>query len=188
MQGDYVDVILIQSFDDKITADPRRRTVGETVLHDVRVIAVDQSLTPPAVGVTSRVNTEARIPKTVTLEVSERACGEASGRLETWQVSAFASAPRGRGRGSAGRRTHRQAGLGVGCLVGSRMKSKAAAAQPQHQRHRAAAPQPPPPAPCPPVHRQHTRRIRSMRPSNSVYYRAPADTTRDPSRRGPAAT
>ena len=43
LQRDYVDVILIQSFGD--TIDLRHRTVGETVLHGVRVIALDQSLT-----------------------------------------------------------------------------------------------------------------------------------------------
>ena len=74
LQGDYVDVILIQSFDDKITVDPRRKTVGETVLHGVRVIAIDQALAPPQAGLVSAVvaNAEARIPKTVTLEVTER--------------------------------------------------------------------------------------------------------------------
>ena len=43
LQGDYVDVILIQSFEDKITVYPRRTTAGETVLHGVRVIALDQT-------------------------------------------------------------------------------------------------------------------------------------------------
>jgi pilus assembly protein CpaB len=72
-RGDYVDVILIQSFDDKVTADPRRKTVGETVLQNVRVIALDQTLNPQSgiVGAISVVSAEARIPKTVTLELFE---------------------------------------------------------------------------------------------------------------------
>jgi pilus assembly protein CpaB len=55
---------------------PPRKSVGETVLRDVRVIAVDQALsgaiqakqqpTPPTVGA------EGRIPRTVTLEVTEQ--------------------------------------------------------------------------------------------------------------------
>jgi pilus assembly protein CpaB len=73
LPGDHVDVILTQSFGDNVT-DPGRKTVGETVLRDVRVIAIDQSLNPPsAVAATlSTVSTEARIPKTVTLELIER--------------------------------------------------------------------------------------------------------------------
>jgi pilus assembly protein CpaB len=72
--GDHVDVILTQSFDNKVTTDPGRTTVGETVVHDARVIALDQSLNPPsgAVKTLSTVSTETRIPKTVTLELSER--------------------------------------------------------------------------------------------------------------------
>ncbi len=43
LPGDRVDVVLTQSFGgDKV--DMAHRTVGETVLHDLRVIAVDQNL------------------------------------------------------------------------------------------------------------------------------------------------
>ena len=42
LPGDRIDVILIQSFGD--TVEPSRKEVAETVLVDVRVIAVDQSL------------------------------------------------------------------------------------------------------------------------------------------------
>jgi pilus assembly protein CpaB len=73
--GDRVDVILTQNFNDSLVAPPRK-SVGETVLRDVRVIAVDQALsgaiqakqqpTPPTVGA------EGRIPRTVTLEVTEQ--------------------------------------------------------------------------------------------------------------------
>jgi pilus assembly protein CpaB len=73
--GDHVDVILTQNFNDNLVSPPRK-SVGETVLHDVRVIAVDQALSgaiqakqqpaPPTVGA------EGRIPRTVTLEVTEQ--------------------------------------------------------------------------------------------------------------------
>ena len=73
--GDRVDVILTQNFNDSLVSPPRK-SVGETVLHDVRVIAVDQALSgaiqakqqpaPPTVGA------EGRIPRTVTLEVTEQ--------------------------------------------------------------------------------------------------------------------
>lgn len=73
--GDRVDVILTQNFADALVTPPRK-SVGETVLHDVRVIAVDQALSgaiqakqqpaPPTVGA------EGRIPRTVTLEVTEQ--------------------------------------------------------------------------------------------------------------------
>jgi pilus assembly protein CpaB len=73
--GDRVDVILTQNFNDALVT-PLRKSVGETVLHDVRVIAVDQALSgaiqakqqpvPPTVGA------EGRIPRTVTLEVTEQ--------------------------------------------------------------------------------------------------------------------
>lgn len=68
LPGDFVDVILVQSFDDK--DDPGHRTASETVLRSVRVLAVDQATSAP-----SRVASapaEARVPKTVTLEVTER--------------------------------------------------------------------------------------------------------------------
>jgi pilus assembly protein CpaB len=73
--GDRVDVILTQNFNETLVSPPQK-SVGETVLHDVRVIAVDQALSgaiqakqqpaPPTVGA------EGRIPRTVTLEVTEQ--------------------------------------------------------------------------------------------------------------------
>ena len=72
--GDRVDVILTQTFSDAVVATPHK-SVGETVLHDVRVIAVDQALSgaiqakqQPA----SPTGPEGRIPRTVTLEVTEQ--------------------------------------------------------------------------------------------------------------------
>jgi pilus assembly protein CpaB len=61
--GDQVDLILTQSLD---AAPLSRRVVGETVLSDVRVIAVDQQIshgTPVAAAVS-------RVARTVTLEVT----------------------------------------------------------------------------------------------------------------------
>jgi pilus assembly protein CpaB len=74
LPGDYVDVILTQSFSEN-TGDPGRRSVGETVLHNIRVIAVDQTLgSASKSGSAERgvFGPESRIPKTVTLELSER--------------------------------------------------------------------------------------------------------------------
>jgi pilus assembly protein CpaB len=72
LPGDHVDVILTQSFAAQST-DAAHRTVGETVLRDLRVIAVDQNLNPVSKVSDSR-NTlgELHMPKTVTLEVTER--------------------------------------------------------------------------------------------------------------------
>lgn len=70
LPGDRVGVILTQSFGEQAT-DPGRKTVSETMLRDVRVIAIDQSLTP-STNVAAAISTEARIPKTVTLELLER--------------------------------------------------------------------------------------------------------------------
>jgi pilus assembly protein CpaB len=69
LPGDRVDVILTQSFGEQAT-DPGRKTVSETMLRDVRVIAIDQSLTP-STNVAAAISTEARIPKTVTLELGK---------------------------------------------------------------------------------------------------------------------
>ncbi|WP_376089140.1 Flp pilus assembly protein CpaB [Roseomonas sp. CCTCC AB2023176] len=63
--GDQVDVILTQELNAS-DAPLSRRVVGETVLADARVIAVDQSFTQGATG-TDAVN---RIARTVTLEVT----------------------------------------------------------------------------------------------------------------------
>jgi pilus assembly protein CpaB len=73
LPGDRIDVILIQSFGDKV--EPSRKEVAETVLVDVRVLAVDQSLNPTAKAVPAerRVGSlESQLPKTVSIEVSPR--------------------------------------------------------------------------------------------------------------------
>ena len=65
--GDRVDVILTQELNEK-NAPLARRFVGETVLNDVRVVAVDQSITQG--GVASGDNATGRVARTVTLEVT----------------------------------------------------------------------------------------------------------------------
>ena len=81
--GDRVDLILTQQLDEKDAA-LARRYVGETVLGDVRVVAVDQSIAQGAVP--SSDNATGRLAHTVTLEVTpqqaERAAvAERLGRL-----------------------------------------------------------------------------------------------------------
>ena len=63
--GDRVDLILTQQLDDQGLA-PGRKIAAETVLRNVRVIAIDQQATPGA-GATAADATPAR---TITLEVS----------------------------------------------------------------------------------------------------------------------
>jgi pilus assembly protein CpaB len=65
--GDRVDLLLTQRLDRD--ADPARRVAGETVLRDVRVIAIDQMLTQGAEGTSAG---PARQVRTVTLEVTPR--------------------------------------------------------------------------------------------------------------------
>jgi pilus assembly protein CpaB len=64
--GDQVDLILTQELG-ATDAPLARRIVGETMLSDVRVIAVDQQITQGASGSEATVN---RVARTVTLEVS----------------------------------------------------------------------------------------------------------------------
>jgi pilus assembly protein CpaB len=76
LPGDYVDIILTQNFGDSL-GSAARRSVGETVLHNVRVVAVGQSLstqTKPSAsaGQTTFPGSDAQVPKTITLELDER--------------------------------------------------------------------------------------------------------------------
>jgi pilus assembly protein CpaB len=63
--GDRVDLILTQSQDDQ-TLPPSRRVSGETVLHNVRVIAIDRQLMQGATSETPG----SQAAQTVTLEVT----------------------------------------------------------------------------------------------------------------------
>jgi pilus assembly protein CpaB len=65
--GDRVDLILTQELAEK-DAPLARRLVGETVMSDVRVVAVDQSITQGAIAAGD--NATGRLARTVTLEVT----------------------------------------------------------------------------------------------------------------------
>jgi len=73
LPGDRVDLILTQSFGTG-ASDPGRKSVGDTVLRDIRVVAVDQwlmTIVKPAVK-DQRIGTASSpIPGTITLEVTE---------------------------------------------------------------------------------------------------------------------
>ena len=73
LPGDFVDVILTQNFGDNM-ATAARRAVGETVLRNVRVVAVDQSLGAKAQtqDENAKPGQEGRLPKTITLELNEQ--------------------------------------------------------------------------------------------------------------------
>jgi len=74
LPGDQVDVILAQTFTDGSVSD-NRRSVAETILRDVRVIAIDQALSLPAqppVRPAASSTVEAHVPRTVTFEVTEK--------------------------------------------------------------------------------------------------------------------
>ncbi len=66
--GDRVDLILTQSFDGE-QGRSARKAVSETVLRNLRVIAIDQLL---GEATNAKVGPETRIPRTVTLEVTAR--------------------------------------------------------------------------------------------------------------------
>ena len=68
--GDRVDVILTQKIDDP-TAPIARRVVGETVLRNVRVIAVDQHMTE-GVAPSNSLSVVNATARTVTIEVQAR--------------------------------------------------------------------------------------------------------------------
>lgn len=62
--GDYVDVVLTQVFD---KADPARRALSETVLRNVRIIAIDQEIAQGGRAISAAVG---KIAQTVSLELS----------------------------------------------------------------------------------------------------------------------
>jgi pilus assembly protein CpaB len=74
LPGNHVDIILTQNLTETAA---KKRAVGETILTDIRVIAVDQALSQPVIKSASAVEAisqpaELKMPKTVTLEVTER--------------------------------------------------------------------------------------------------------------------
>ena len=70
--GNYVDVILTQTLGDQ-SGDARRKVVAETILQNIRVIAVDQALTQQVkASAVPQFPAEPRLPKTVTLELTKQ--------------------------------------------------------------------------------------------------------------------
>ena len=67
--GDHVDMVLTQSLEAPNTS-VGRRVVGETVLTDLRVVAVDRALVQGAVSDTAEVTSATTGPRTVTVEVT----------------------------------------------------------------------------------------------------------------------
>jgi pilus assembly protein CpaB len=185
LQGDYVDVILIQSFEDKITPYPRQTTAGETVLHGVRVIAIDQTLALPQGGLLSALTTsaDARIPKTVTLEVTERQAEKllVASKLGSFQLTLLplTIADADTFEDARNAKPVWAADVSVAFDQISKREEReiaaatvaAAAAAPAASR--AAAPQTPPPAPCPPSTGSTVDKSVRCAPSTSSYYRAP---------------
>lgn len=93
--GDHVDLILTETIDDP-NAPLGRRIAGETVLHNVRVIAIDQELMQGATAPRTEFAAQSQT-RTVTLEVSpenaERvAVATRLGHLSLSVISADASA------------------------------------------------------------------------------------------------
>jgi pilus assembly protein CpaB len=69
LPDDHVDVILTHVLTD--TPGSVSGSVAETILHDVRVIAVDQTLTPSQKPADAGLLSEPKLPRVVTLEVDE---------------------------------------------------------------------------------------------------------------------
>ncbi|EWY36626.1 hypothetical protein N825_09905 [Skermanella stibiiresistens SB22] len=67
--GDRVDLILTQTFEQEDTK-PTQKAVGETVLSDLRVLAIDQHLNEASSGQSDPG--ELKVPRTVTLEATSR--------------------------------------------------------------------------------------------------------------------
>lgn len=68
--GDFVDVLLTQNLAHEGGGSDVYRSVGETVMHNVRVIAADQTVNTTPEGQKQTVKAPPRVPHTVTLEVT----------------------------------------------------------------------------------------------------------------------
>ena len=192
LQHDYVDVILIQSFGDKINI--RYRTVGETVVRGVRVMALDQSLTRP-IGVMAAVvgaNVEAAIPRTVTLEVTEEQAEKllVASKLGSFQLSLLPLkvavaikdpiklrdwfSPLSLKVAAADKLEDHRNGKPVWAKDVSPAVNEIGKPEPPQAAEPSRAP---PSSPCPPVTGSTLDKSVRCAPSNSVYYRAPANAT-----------
>jgi pilus assembly protein CpaB len=93
LPGDRVDIVLTQSFQTQ-GGDAGHKSVGETVLSDLRVIAVDQALTvPDGPGPKPGARIETPMPKNITFEVTEK---QAAQLLVAQQLGKIQLALRGR--------------------------------------------------------------------------------------------
>jgi pilus assembly protein CpaB len=184
LQGDYVDVILVQSFEDKITPYPRQTTAGETVLHGVRVVALDQTLALPQGGLLSAItaSAEARIPKTVTLEVTERQAETllVASKLGSFQLTLLPLTIAPADMFETARTVKPIWAADVSVAFAEIAKSEAreiaaatAAPTAAGPAAAAAAPQTPPPASCPPSAGSTLDQSVRCAPLTSSYYRAP---------------
>lgn len=205
LQRDYVDVILIQSFGDKI--DIRYRTVGETVVRAVRVMALDQALTRPT-GIVAAIvgtNVEAGIPRTVTLEVTEEQAEKllVASKLGSFQLSllplkvAVANKDPIKLRdwlsplsftvaASDKLEDHRNSKPVWAKDVSPAISEPAISEIGKPEPPQAAAPsRAPPSSPCPPVTGSTLDKSVRCAPSNSVYYRAPAGATPEAGQEAP---
>jgi pilus assembly protein CpaB len=157
VEGDYVDVLLTQTFADSVTTDPRRKWAGETVLRDVQVLATDQSLCPPS-GITANVGAVGtRTPQTITLALKERQAEVlmVAGKLGTFQLAV---------------RPHESAGA----ALPEDKKAKPVWASDVSPALTEILPPPPPPPPqsCNPDTGSTIDSVRCP-PGNSSYYHAP---------------
>ena len=173
LPGDLVDVVLIQTFDDKIAPDPRRRTSGETVMRGVRVLAIDQEMSPPA-GVAASVGMEPRIPKSATLEVTEQQAEKllVAGKLGTFELSLLPldAVAEVKPPPDAGPIWASDVSLALGEVFASAAAAKAA--------ERQAAPR------CPPVTGSTLDKSVRCVPSNRAPYQAPAASGPSPEAAG----
>lgn len=100
--GDFVDVLLTQNLSREAGGGDVYRSVGETVMRNVRVIAADQTVNTAPEGAKQAVKAPPRVPHTVTLEVTpEQAQGlvvaHQLGQLQLVLRSLTASASAGDG-------------------------------------------------------------------------------------------
>jgi pilus assembly protein CpaB len=104
LPGDFVDVILTQNFGDNITSSANR-SVGETVLHDIRVVAVEQA-TGERAEAPAKSGAEPRIPKTISLEVNERDAQALLVAKELGKIHLAVRALEGSGAERSGKQPH----------------------------------------------------------------------------------
>ena len=96
--GDRVDLILTQTLEEKDAPAAAKRIAAETVLRDVRVIAIDQQVVQTATGVA-----ESAPARTVTLEVSSASAEQIQVATKLGRLSlALRSAERGPSEDSEG--------------------------------------------------------------------------------------